>query len=325
MILKSFELDKINLKRNKIILFYGKNEGHKNEAISALTKKIENILIYEENEILESSFEFLESLFTKSLFENEKFIVIKRASEKILKILNEIKDKPLNDITILINSEALEKKSKLRNFFEKSKLYTCVAFYPDNHQNMLKFANNYLKIKKFTISQENLNLIINKCNEDREKLIHELNKLYFFSINGKKINSEVIEKLTNLTENHNISLLIDNCLAKNKSKTIKILNENNFSNDDCIIITRTFMNKSKKIYQLCDDFEKNKDLDLTISNAKPPIFWKDKEITKQQIYKWRPEKIKNLIYKINELELTIKKNINNSINIVTDFILEQAS
>ena len=186
MILKSFELNKINLERNKVILFYGKNEGHKNEAIFALTKKTENILTYEEKDVLESSFQFLENLFTKSLFEKEKFIIIKRATEKILKILNEIEGKSLNDITILINSEMLEKRSKLRNFFEKSKIYTCVAFYPDNNQTMLKFANNYLKNKNFAISQENINLIINKCNEDREKLIQELNKLYFFSINGKK-------------------------------------------------------------------------------------------------------------------------------------------
>ena len=66
-------------------------------------------------------------------------------------------------------------------------------------------------------------------------------------------------------------------------------------------------------------------MDLTISSAHPPIFWKDKEITKQQIYKWSPKSIKKLIYKLADVELLIKKNMNNSINLITDFILEQSS
>ena len=118
---------------------------------------------------------------------------------------------------------------------------------------------------------------------------------------------------------------IDNCLAKNKKKIINILNENNFSNEDCIIITRAFLLKSKKILKLSNEFQLNKNIELTISSAKPPIFWKDKEITKQQIYKWTPENIKKLIYRLNEIELLVKKNLNNSINLITDFILNQSS
>ena len=144
-------------------------------------------------------------------------------------------------------------------------------------------------------------------------------------MNGKKLNAENILKLTNLIENHSISELVDNCLAKNKKKIINILNENNFNNEDCIMITRTFLLKSKKILNLSSEFTSNKNIDLTISSAKPPIFWKDKEITKQQIYKWTPENIKQLIYRLNEIELLVKKNINNSINLVTDFILDQSS
>ena len=91
------------------------------------------------------------------------------------------------------------------------------------------------------------------------------------------------------------------------------------------MITRSFLLKSKKILKLCSEFKSNRNIDLTISSAKPPIFWKDKEITKQQIYKWTPEKIKKLIYRLNEIELLVKKNINNSINLITDFILDQSS
>ena len=128
-----------------------------------------------------------------------------------------------------------------------------------------------------------------------------------------------------MRENHSISELIDNCLAKNKKKIIKILNENNFNSEDCILITRTFLNKSKKILKLLTEFKINKNIELTISSAKPPIFWKDKEITKQQIQKWTPENIKKLIYKLSVIELLIKRNLDSSVNIITDFVLDQAS
>ena len=114
-------------------------------------------------------------------------------------------------------------------------------------------------------------------------------------------------------------------LLKTKKKIISILNENNFSNEDCIIIIRFFIIKAKKLLTLSKAFESNKNIDLTISSAKPPIFWKEKEITKLQIYKWKSKNIKQLIYALSEVELQIKKNINNSINLITDFILSQSS
>ena len=325
MIIKSYELNKINFDQNKLILFYGKNEGLKNDSINNLLKNKENISKYEEKEILENTNIFLENVFSKSLFENEKIIIIKRVTDKILKIIEEIEEKKIEDLKIIINADILEKKSKLRSFFEKSKEHVCVAFYPDTNQVLSKLTYNFFNQKKISISPANINLIVNKCNGDRETLFNELDKIEYFSKSGKKITEESIIKLTNLIENHSISDLIDNCLAKNKKKIINILNENNFGNEDCIIITRTFLLKSKKILKLCSEFKSNKNIDLTISSAKPPIFWKDKEITKQQIYKWTPENIKKLIYKLNEIELLIKKNINNSINLITDFILDQSS
>ena len=325
MIIKSFEINKINFDQNKLVLLYGKNEGFKNEVTNNLIKDKDKIIKYEEKEVLENINDFIESILSKSLFENEKIIIIKRATDKILKIIDEINSKNIEDIKIILNADNLEKKSKLRSLFEKDKKYICVPFYPDTDQTLSKLTYNFLKKKNILISQSNINLIVNKCNGDRETLLNELNKIEYFSKNGKKITAENIAKLTNLIENHGISELIDNCLVKNKKKIVNILNENNFNNDDCILITRTFLNKAKKILKLSSEFQNNKNIDLTISSAKPPIFWKDKEITKQQIYKWEPENIKQLIYKLSEIELLIKKNINNSINLITDFILNQAS
>ena len=324
MILKNYQIGKINFNLNNLILFYGKNEGFKNEAINNLTKNKKEISIYEEKEILDNPNNFFENVVSKSLFETEKLIIIKRASDKIIKYIDDLSSENLKDITIIINADNLEKKSKLRSLFEKNKKYICVAFYPDDDQTLSKLSYNFIKKKNVSISPANINLIVSKCNGDREKLINELIKIEYYSKNKKKITQENISKLINLSENHSIYELIDSCLVKNKKKVINILNENNFSNEDCIIITRSFILKAKKLLDLLKTFETNNNIDLTISSAKPPIFWKEKEITKQQILKWSSKNIKQLIYSLSETELQIKKNINNSINLITDFILFQS-
>ena len=323
MIIKSYNAD--NLKpNNNFFLFYGKNEGLKKQIINNLLKNKKEISSYDEREILESSNSFIENTLTKSLFENEKIILIKRGTDKIFKIIEEISEKKIEDLIIIINSENLDKKSKLRAFFEKSKKYICIAVYPDNNQTLAQLTLNFFKQKKILISHQNINFIVNKCNGDRDILENELKKIEHFSKNKKEITFDDLMKLINLSENHGISELIDNCLAKNQKKTLNILNENIFTSEDCILIIRTFLNKSKRILKLCNEFENSKNIETTISSAKPPIFWKDKEIVKQQIYKWKPEKIKKLIYELFEIELIVKKNLNNSVNLVTDFILDKS-
>ena len=324
MILKNYELNKIKSIESKIFLFYGKNEGLKKEIIKNLSVKDEETFVYEEKEILENSDIFFEKILTQSLFENKRLLIIKRATEKILKIIEVIKDKNIENTRIIINADVLEKKSKLRSFFEKDKKFVCIAFYPDDYRTILQLTNKYLKERNISISQLNINRIIEKCNFDRDVLFIELEKIENLSRTKKKINDEDISKLINIVENYSVSELIDNCLINNKKKIIYILNENNFSNEDAILILRTFLNKAKKILKLAIEYEKNNNIDLTLSNAKPPIFWKDKEITKQQIQKWKSHSIKKLIFKINEIELNVKKNINNSVYLVSDFLLKQS-
>ena len=326
MIVKTFELSKKENLNNSIFLLYGVNEGFKNQIIERYF--IEgfkgNIERYEENEVLNND-DFISSLMNKSLFDNEKLIIISRLSDKILKIIEIILEKKISGIKLILNSKSLDKKSKLRNFFEKNNDCICIPVYLDTEITLSKIALEYLKQKNIPISNSNLNLIITKCNGDRKILFMELEKIEYYTKNGKKITSESISKLTNLIENHSISELVDSCLAKNKRKTISILVENNFSNEDCILITRIFLNKLKKILKLSTEYQNNKDIDLTISSANPPIFWKEKEIIKQQILNSNPEKIKKSLYKINNLELLIKKNYDNSINLITDFIFNQLS
>ena len=324
MILKHYSLNENIIKKNNIFLLYGNNEGLKDDIINKIIKD-NHALRYDENEILNNQNQFYENATSSSLFENNKTIIVKRATDKIFKIVEEIFSKINKETLIILNANALEKKSKLRSFFEKEKEVICIAFYPDNEQTLSKLAYNFFTEKKITISQANINLIISKCNGDRNTLLNELAKIGNFTLEGRKISTEDITKLINLNENHSVSQLIDNCLIKNKKKIMIILNENNFSNEDCILITRTFLIKSKKILALLQQYEINKNIELTLSSARPPIFWKDKEIVTQQIYKWTPKSISRLIYKLNELELDIKKNINNSIYLICDFILEQTS
>ena len=325
MIIKSFELNKINLNSQNIFLLYGKNEGLKLEIKHDLLKNQKVTSSYDEKEVIDNSKNFTENLSSKSFFDDKRVIIINRVTDKIYKIIVEIIEREFDDITIILDADNLEKKSKIRSLFEKSKIHVCIPVYPDTVQVLSKIAYEYLKKNNISISSSDLNLIVSKCSGDRKSLYSELDKILNYTKNGRKINSESIIKLINLAENHSISELIDSCLAKNKNKTIKILMENNFNSEDCILITRIFFNKLKKILNLCVEFKKNKNLDLTISNARPPIFWKDKEITKQQISKWTPEKIKKILYEINDVELGIKKNYENSINIITDFILNLVS
>jgi DNA polymerase-3 subunit delta len=325
MIIKSFEIKKINLDLNPYILLHGKNDGLKKKFFNDLLLDKNSFYNYDEKEILENTNEFIQGLNSKSFFETKKIIIIKRGTDKIISILSEIISKNYQDTIVIVISENLEKKSKLRIFFEKEKNCICVAFYPDNNQTLMGVAYDFLKKKNIIISSSDLNLIIERINGDREALLTELEKIEFYTKNSKKITSEKIAKLTNLIENYDISELVDNCLANNKKKTEKILIENKFNNEDCIIIIRTFLNKLKKILNISQEFEKNKNLDLAISSAKPPIFWKHKDITKKQILNLSQKKIFEIIYELNKIELNVKKNYEASINIISDFIFTQIS
>ena len=325
MIIKSYEVNK-TINNYDFYLFYGKNQGLKEEHIKEILKKNQGkVFNYDEKEIQEEKEIFFENILSGSLFEDSKIIIINRASDKIYPIVQEIIERDIKSVKIIINSGLLEKKSKLRSLFEKEKNLICIPTYPDNNETLSRLTANFLKNEKILISQQNINLIINKCNGDRHNLKNELEKIKNFALNKQNITTQEILKLINLSENYSFSELIDNCLAKNKNKIMTILNENNFSNEDCIIILRTFLIKAKKILTLSLEFEKNKNLDKTITSAKPPIFWKDKEIVKIQLNKWKPNKIKELIYHLNDIELQTKKNFNNSIMIITNFILEKSS
>ena len=324
MIYKAFELKKIP--DNAIFyLLYGKNEGLKKDCLNEILEKNDGkVFNYEEKQIKDETESFYENILSGSLFESNKIIIINRASDKIFEIIQDLINRNTSNINIIINAGHLETRSKLRTLFEKNGDLVCVPTYPDNSDTLSKLATIFFKKENIPISQQNINIIVDKCNGDRHNLNNELNKIKNFTLTKKKISSEEILRLINLSENFEVSELIDNCLAQNKNKIINILNENNYSSEDSIIILRTFLSKTKRILKLAMELEESKDINKTINSAKPPIFWKDKQIIKVQLNKWKTKKIKELIENINNIELEIKKNYKNSILIVTNFILEMS-
>ena len=327
MICKAYELEKVNLKEIKYFLLYGENQGHKSEIIEKKFKSSfpESFNSYEEKEILDNRENFFNEILTKSFFEKEKLIIINRSTDKLKDLIEEIIERKLDDLTFVLNSNMLEKKSKLRSFFEKNKQTACVPFYEDSMQTLSTMVNQFFRGLKIPIAQQAINLIVQRCRGDRKNLKNELRKIESFLTNKNKVKIDDLLKLTNLAENYNISELIDSCLSKNKRKTVNILNENNYSLEDCIIIIRTFLMKSKRLLKLTQELRDKKNIEEIISTFKPPIFWKDKEVVKQQIASWSPNNVESLIYKTCEIELLMKKNSSNSINILSNFIIEQAS
>src|SRR6056300_1522268 len=318
MILKSFNLDNINL-HTQIILFYGNNSSKKNEEIDKLFQKSKLLekIKYDEKDILSELESFYGTIFNHSFFEKEKFILINNVSDKILPIIMELNTRELGDLKIILNAGILDKKSKLRVFLEKDKSFACVPFYPDNETSLSKITYQYLKNNNFSLSGEIVNHLIKKSNGDRNHLITELDKIKMFSKN-KKITNDQVMKLVNLGHKHEVAELVNNYLTQNKIKLKTILNDNIIVQEDCIIIIRTFINKIKRLIKLIEAYNKN-----SVNSFKPPIFWKEKEIIKKQMLTWPKDQSKKLLYEVNNLELLIKSESNISGYLLVNFLLEK--
>ena len=322
MIIKHFELTEDKISKFNYYLFHGKNEGLKKEIIERnFIKNFNgNIDKYDENYLISNKETIISELLSKSLFEDRKIIIISRVTDKIIKIIDEIVRRNLDELIIILKSEILEKRSKLRQLFEKEKKLASIPFYEDTSKDLSRIITEYLNTKKIKLSQESINLLVNRASGDRENLKIELEKIYNYSITNKDINISKIKVLTNLAENYSVNELAENFLLKNKKNVSKILNENNYSDEDCILILRTILSKSKRLFNILKRNEELNNIDQVISSTKPPIFWKEKESVKVQANSWKLNDLKNKIYEINEIELLIKNNSKNSLNLVSDFI-----
>ena len=325
MISKVFNLNKNLCNKINFYLLYGKNTGHIEETIENIFKPhfSKNIFYYDEQEILANVEIFKESIFNNSFFENDKLIIISRASDKLIKIIQDLIDQKPKDLKIIIKSGVLEKRSKLRNMFEKNAETITVPFYEDDQKTLSIIANNFFKQKKIKINQENINYIVLKSMGNRISLKNELEKIATYSQKKITISLDEIMKLTNSAENHNISELTDHCLAKNKKKTINILNDSLSSTEDNIMILKSFLFKLKRLKKIKQEMGINKNQEQVLNSYKPPIFWKDKEIIKQQLKTLTLAEIVYFIEEVNNLELLIKKNTHMSSQLVNNFIFER--
>ncbi len=325
MILKPYQLSNLTEDKFSFFLLYGQNEGQKNDATLQILKSgnNENVYRYDEDELLNNYVNFVSEISNKSFFEDKKIVIISRVTEKILNLVKDVKEREIEDIRIIINSKQLDKKSKLRLYFEKEKNLVCVAFYNDENATLANIAGKFFAKNKIPISREMLNLLIERCRGDRINLKNELSKIESFMIGKNKISIDEILRLTNLAENYSFSELADSCLSNNKKKTLLIINENNFSSEDCVAIIRIFLSKAKRIFALKKMEKANKSVDECLTSYRPPIFWKDKEVVRQQIKYWSLESIQRLIISFNDLELLIKKNTSISVNLLNNFILDQ--
>ena len=322
MIIKSFELEKLKFQKSNFHLIYGNNEGIKDDIIKDVYLKNFDgeVLKYEEREILNEADKFFSSLLTKSLFEKSKLIIISRGSDKLVNLVTEILQKEVIDTKIIIKCSNLDKKSKLRYLFEKEKNLICTPVYDDDSRSLNSIINNFLKDNKFSLSQEIKNILIERSKGDRINLKNELLKLKNLSISKYKLSTEDVLKLSNLAENYSVFELSDNYLAKNFKKVSNILNENNYSDEDCILIIRTILSKSKRLLKIRHELDNNENIDQVISSFKPPIFWKEKDIVKRQAQSWSTNEVREIIYKINDLEAMVKKNAPNSMLFVSNFV-----
>jgi len=322
MLCKYLDLKKNINKNINFYLFYGSNQGLIEETITNVLKPISNATSrFNEEDVIVNRKNFEEKIFNKSFFDEEKLIIINRVSDKILNLIKDIIDKKFSEIIILLKSGNLDKKSKIRNFFEKGKNTICIPFYEDNNQTLTTLALNFFNEKKIKISRESINLLVERANGDRIFLKNELEKISNYSFKKTNVDYKDLLKLSNLSENYEVSKIVDNCLSKNK-KTIYMLNENILNDGDNILILRTFLSKLKRLKILKLRSKNNDNIDKILLTFKPKIFWKDKDIIKQQLKKLSLSDINILYKRINHLEILVKKNLQISSQIINSFILE---
>ena len=323
MILKNFELNKLDADKFNLLLLHGKNEGFQNDIIENYFLKnfVGEINKYDENNFINLTDVIISELLNKSLFEEKKIIIVSRVTDKLFKYVEELIEKEIRDTKIIFKAGLLEKKSKLRNLFEKNKKLISIPFYEDDSKVLTLLIVEFLNKNKIMLSRESINLLIERSSGDRQNVKMELEKILQYSFSNKKIDYQIVSKLTNLSENYSVNILVDSYLSKNKKSLFKILNENNYSNEDCILILRSILSKSKKLLNLIEKYNETQNLEKVISAAKPPIFWKDKDNVKKQIVSWKIDELKNKIYEINDIETIIKINSKNSLNLLSNFIV----
>ena len=328
MIIKSYEIrnNKSSFLKNNFFLLYGENVGLKKDIVKFIKKKIEekkeNIetLFFYESEILDNEENFYNVIYSGSLFSNKKIITIYDATDKTVKKISDIYDKYPTDVFLIIFSGVLEKKSKLRNFFETNKKTICIPCYLDNDKDLASIAESELKKSNILLSRETINLLIEKSNSDRNNLRNEIEKIRSYSLNKKKLELEEIKSLINFTGDYKSDIFINECLCGNIKQYKKIISELYFNTINQILLLRILSNKIQRLLKIKAEQSKIKNIDSLLNTIKPAVFWKEKPIVKKQLHIWSLKDLKIIINEINKTELLCKKNPNVSKFIFFNFL-----
>ena len=330
MIIKSYEVqkNKSNLSKYNFFLLYGENLGLKKDIRKFIKTGIEQgsnnaeILFLYEDEILDDEENYYNLIYTGSLFSNKKIITIYEATDKIIKKISDIYDKYPENVFLIIFSGILEKRSKLRNFFEANKKAICIPCYLDSEKDLEVIAQLELKKNNIMLSQEAINLLIEKSNSDRNNLRNEIGKIHSYSLNKKKLELTDIISLINFYGDYKSDIFINECLCGNITQYKKIISELYVNTVNQILLLRILSNKAQRLLKIKEQKNKSNNLDNLINNTKPSIFWKEKPLVKKQLSLWSLNELKKMISGINNTELLCKKNPQISKAIFFNFFLE---
>ena len=316
MIIKNYEVqkNKSNFSKCNFFLFHGENQGLKKDIrkfIKTATEQQDNnveILFLYEDEILDNEVNFYNFIYAGSLFNNKKIITIYEATDNIIKKISNVYNKYPENVFLIIFSEILEKKSKLRNFFETNKKTICIPCYLDNEKDLKMIAQLELKKNNIMLSQETVNLLIEKSNSDRNNLRNEIKKIHSYSLNNKKLELNDIKSLLNFSGDYKSDIFINECLCGNIKQYKKIISELYVNTVNQILLLRILSNKIQRLLKIKTEESKSNNVDNLINDVKPAIFWQEKPLVKKQLSIWSLNDLKKIIGEINDIELLCKKN-----------------
>ena len=308
MILKSYivEQDVEILKNYKATLIYGENNGIKNDVKQKIKDNNDGaeILNFFEADILKNNLLY-DNVSNQSLFSEKKIIFIQEASDKVFDQIEESIEKENNDIKIYIFADILEKKSKLRNLFEKDSQLAIFPCYEDNERTLITYINKEMQDFK-GLTGEIINLIIYNSNLDRRVIKNEINKIKNFFL-SRKINKEEILEILNIKNDSGFDEIRDKALVGEKTKVNKLLSETEILNEEAFFYLNILNYRILRLHQILKMNQDDNNFEKTLKDLKPPIFWKDKPIIIQQLKKWNKKKIEEIIIKIGETEILMKK------------------
>ena len=310
MIFKSYILEN-NLQtiaNFKVFLFYGENQGLKKDFKEKLksTYKKNDLLNFIQSDIIKNKEILLNEVSNKSLFNERKIIFVDQVNDKILDNFEEL----INQITtekIFLFADILDKKSKLRNLFEKNKTLGVVPCYLDNETSIRKIIVEGLKTNK-GLSNQMINVIVQNTGFDRYKVDNEIKKIIsYFGVNGE-LNLEKIEALLNIRSNDDFGTLRDEAIKGNKINTNKLLSDTVLEQENNIYNLNSINQRFYKLKEIESLKDSNSSIETIISNLRPPIFWKDKPIIIEQLKKWNKDKINKALNETYKTEIMIKSN-----------------